>query len=141
MQTGYRHLDYALNIDLALDYCSNGISTEDMLNRQCNHHNHNRSSHPVLQILESHAVQELIRAVSDFIRHEAGANKARGKDSRDKRDRRQHRKRHELRGHRRYEDDGHQEGGRDARRQGKEQLNGYHGPVYGPVNRSTILTK
>lgn len=112
-----------------------------MLNRQCHQHDRNRSSHPVLQILESHAVQELIRAVSDFFRHEAGANKARGNDSRDKHERRQHRKRHGLRGHKRYEDNGHHEGGREARGQGKEQVNGYRGPVYRTVNRSSILTK
>ena len=100
-----------------------------MLNRQCHHYDRNRSSHPVLQILEGHAVQELIRAVSDFFRHEAGANRAGGKDSRDKRDRRQHHKRHGLRGQKRNEDNDYHEGGRDAPRQGKEQVNGYHGPV------------
>ena len=87
----------------------------------------------MLQILESHAIQELIRAVSEFFRHQASAKKRESNYCHDKRRRRQHRKGQRRQGPReneRYEDGDCYEDGRDTSDQGCRGMSGYHcGPA------------
>lgn len=97
-----------------------------------------------MQILESHAIQDLITAISEFIRHGARGKNKRAKEPHDEREYRHHCKpqwHQKSQRHRRYDDNGHYEGEREPRRHGQQNLDGYHnGPAYGPIFWSSTLT-
>ena len=103
-----------------------------MPHRQKGRHDRQGGSPLVLQILDSHAIQKLIGAVSEFFGNEAKATKTRSKDWRGTCERRQHRNNQERqrpREHERYEDRGRYGDGRDIRRLGHQGMNVYYGPT------------
>ena len=82
---------------------------------------------------EKYAIQERIRAVSEFLGDQARAKNIKSKNSYEKRRPRQHRKDQRRQGPReneRYEDSDCYEDGRDTRGQGYHGMSGYQcGPT------------
>lgn len=105
-----------------------------MPSRRFDRYESNGGHHLIMQILESHAIQDLIKAISDFFRHGA-----RDKEPRDERECRQHRKEQRRRKPRRrhfYEDGARYEGRREPRRHRQRGRSRYHdGPVHVPNHR------
>ena len=81
-------------------YFSNFMGVETMPNRRYDRYESNGGHHLIIQIVESHAIQDLIKAIGDFFRHGAS-----GKTPRDERECRQHRKDQRRRKPRRRHED------------------------------------
>lgn len=93
-----------------------------------------------LQILDCHAAQDLITAISDFFRYRATGTETKSKDRRDEHEHRQHRKdrqRREPRRYRLYNDNSRCQPGREPRRHGQR---GRNDSVHSPISWSRTLT-
>lgn len=130
-------------------YRSHCIGMGNMPNRRYDHYENNGRHHLVMQILESNAIQDLIKAISGFFRHrargkDARGKKAKGKKPRDEREDRHHRKdqrRRESPRHRPYDDGDRYGGGTEPRRGGKRGRNSSHdGPAHVLIIRISKLT-
>ena len=137
-QTGHWRLNYRSTKPLPgigpsfPSYLTNFMGVGNMPSRRYDRYESNGGHHLIMQILESPAIQDLIKAISDFFRHEA-----RGKEPRDERECRQYRKEQRRRKpRRRHEDGGRYEGRRVPRRHGRRgRSRDYDGPVRIPNHR------